>query len=145
MAEALRDVEGEIALIGISNQGLCLPLMAAARPIRRIVLINAAIPRPGRSFMEASKKERVFASLPARVLARFSPGMSEVCPHKELPRVVRGRVGYAFNPWIFYVTGGLAWSQSRFLESPGVGNDEDKALRIRTGWALARISHAIFA
>jgi high affinity Mn2+ porin len=49
---------------------------------------------------------------------------------------LRGRVGYAFNPWLLYVTGGLAWAQARFLESPGVGNDEDKALRIRTGWAL---------
>ena len=49
---------------------------------------------------------------------------------------LRGRVGYAFNPWLFYVTGGLAWAQARFLESPGVTNDEDKTLRIRTGWAL---------
>ena len=40
------------------------------------------------------------------------------------------------NSWLFYVTGGFAWAQSRFLESPGVTNDEDKALRIRTGWAL---------
>ncbi|MGB8345734.1 MAG: hypothetical protein WCD86_12680 [Ktedonobacteraceae bacterium] len=44
MIEALRDVEGEVALIGISNQGLFLPLVAAARPVRRIVLINAVIP-----------------------------------------------------------------------------------------------------
>ncbi|MGH2502247.1 MAG: hypothetical protein ACRDID_07000, partial [Ktedonobacterales bacterium] len=32
MIEALRDVEGDIALVGISNQGLFMPLVAAARP-----------------------------------------------------------------------------------------------------------------
>ncbi len=87
LIEALRDVEGEVALIGISNQGLFLPLVAAARPVRRIVLINGVIPHPGQSFLEASKHERVFASLPARILARLSPGMSEVCPLTELPKV----------------------------------------------------------
>jgi hypothetical protein len=87
MIEALRGVEGEVALIGISNQGLFLPLVAAARPVRRIVLINGVIPHPGQSFLEASKHERVFASLPARTLAALAPGMSEVCPLTELPKV----------------------------------------------------------
>ena len=64
-----------------------MPLVAAARPIRRIVMINAVIPHPGQSFLEASKHERVFASLPARILSRLSPGMSEVCPLTELPKV----------------------------------------------------------
>ena len=64
-----------------------MPLVAAARPIRRIVMINAVIPHPGQSFLEASKHERVFASLPARILARLSPGKSEVCPLTELPKV----------------------------------------------------------
>ena len=36
MVEALRQVEGEVALIGISNQGMFMPLVAAARPIKRI-------------------------------------------------------------------------------------------------------------
>lgn len=36
MTEALREVEGEVALLGISNQGLFLPLVAAARPVRRM-------------------------------------------------------------------------------------------------------------
>jgi len=87
MIEALRDVEGEIALLGISNQGLFLPLVAAARKVRRIVLINAVIPHPGQSFLKASRHERVFASLPARFLAALAPGMSEVCPLTELPQV----------------------------------------------------------
>jgi hypothetical protein len=87
MIEALRDGEGEVALIGISNQGLFLPLVAAARPVRRIVLINAVIPHPGQSFLEASKNERVFANFITRFLARLAPGMSEVCPLTELPKV----------------------------------------------------------
>ncbi len=87
MIEALRDVEGEVALIGISNQGLFMPLVAAARPVRRIVMINAVIPHPGQSFLKASRHERVFASLPARFLAALAPGMSEVCPLTELPKV----------------------------------------------------------
>jgi len=28
---------------------------------------------------------------------------------------VRGRVGYAFDHWLIYATGGFAWSQGRFL------------------------------
>ena len=87
MIEALRKVEGEVALLGISNQGLFLPLVAAARPVRRIVLINAVIPHPGQSFLEASKNERVFANVITRFLARIAPGMSEVCPLTELPKV----------------------------------------------------------
>lgn len=49
---------------------------------------------------------------------------------------LRGRLGYAFDYWLIYGTGGFAWSQARFLESPGAVNDEDKVLRLRTGWAL---------
>lgn len=86
MIEALRDIEGEVALIGISNQGLFLPLVAAARPIRRIVLINGAIPRPGRSFWKTAREERVFGSFPAWLLAWVAPGMHEVCPLEALPQ-----------------------------------------------------------
>ena len=36
MVEALKSVHGDVALIGISNQGLFMPLVAAERPVRRI-------------------------------------------------------------------------------------------------------------
>jgi high affinity Mn2+ porin len=49
---------------------------------------------------------------------------------------LRGRFGYAFDQWLIYGTGGFAWSGARFLENPGLTNDEDKLLRTRTGWAL---------
>jgi len=84
---ALRGMEGEIALMGISNQGLFLPLVAAARPIRRIVLMNAVIPHPGQSFLFGSKGEHVWANWFTRMLASRAPGMNEVCPLAELPKV----------------------------------------------------------
>ena len=49
---------------------------------------------------------------------------------------LRGRFGYAFDHWLIYGTGGFAWSQARFGETPGVASDEDKILLTRTGWAL---------
>jgi hypothetical protein len=87
MVEALKNVECDIVLVGISNQGLFMPLVAAERPIRRIVMINAVVPWPGKSFQEAFDFEKVFATKMARRLAQRAPGMSEVCPLKKLPKV----------------------------------------------------------
>jgi hypothetical protein len=87
MVEALKDVEGDIVLVGISNQGLFMPLVAAERPIRRIVMINAVVPTPGKSFREAFDFKEVFATEIAIQLAERAPGMLEVCPLKELPKV----------------------------------------------------------
>jgi high affinity Mn2+ porin len=49
---------------------------------------------------------------------------------------LRGRFGYAFDHWLIYGTGGFAWSQARFGETPGVAGNEDTVLLTRTGWAL---------
>jgi len=87
MVEALKNVESDIVLVGISNHGLFMPLVAAERPIRRIVMINAVVPTPGKSFREAFDLKEVFATDVARQLAEAAPGMSEVCPLKELPMV----------------------------------------------------------
>jgi len=48
---------------------------------------------------------------------------------------VRGRLGYAFDHWMVYATGGFAWSLGRFLQTPGVIDDPDKTLHLHTGWA----------
>jgi high affinity Mn2+ porin len=48
---------------------------------------------------------------------------------------LRGRFGYAFDHWLIYATGGLAWSQARFGETNAAG-DEDLILLTRTGWTL---------
>jgi high affinity Mn2+ porin len=49
---------------------------------------------------------------------------------------LRARFGYAFDHWLIYGTGGFAWSQARFGETPGVASTEDKILRTRAGWTL---------
>ena len=46
----------------------------------------------------------------------------------------RGRLGYAAGSWLFYATGGLAFTGERFLNTPAIGNDEKK-LGMRLGWA----------
>jgi high affinity Mn2+ porin len=49
---------------------------------------------------------------------------------------LRGRIGYAFDNWLIYGTGGVAWSQARFIETSDLTGDEDKALRMRGGWVV---------
>jgi high affinity Mn2+ porin len=48
---------------------------------------------------------------------------------------VRGRIGHAFNQWLIYATGGFAWSQARFQQTPGLVLEQDKVLRVAYGWA----------
>lgn len=85
MIEALREVKGDIILVGISNQGLFMPLVAAARPIRRIVMLNAVIPFPGQTFLQGSKQQQVWTTWMFHMFAWRAPGMKEVCPLAELP------------------------------------------------------------
>ena len=100
--EALRDEVDAFALIGISNEGLFMPLVAAARPIRRIVMLNAVMPFPGQSFWQATKDQPVWANWVTRLLARLAPGMHEVCPLSELPQTeyvyICGADDDAINP-----------------------------------------------
>jgi hypothetical protein len=102
LLEALRDEQDDIALIGISNQGLFMPLVAAARPIRRIVMLNAVMPFPGKAFWEATKDQQVWANWATRLMARIAPGMSEVCSLSELPQTeyvyICGADDDAINP-----------------------------------------------
>jgi predicted esterase YcpF (UPF0227 family) len=87
MVEALKNIKGDIALVGVSNEGLFMPLVAAQRPIRRIVMINAVIPQPGKSFKESFDYNKVFRYGMTRWIANRAPGLNEVCPLKELPKV----------------------------------------------------------
>jgi high affinity Mn2+ porin len=48
----------------------------------------------------------------------------------------RARIGYAFDRWLVYGTGGIAWSQARFGETPGIIDTEDKLTLPRLGWAV---------
>jgi hypothetical protein len=66
----------DVVLIGISNQGLFMPLVVAARPLPRIVMINAVVPVTGKSFKEAFDFQEGFATWIAHMLARRAPGLS---------------------------------------------------------------------
>ncbi len=48
---------------------------------------------------------------------------------------IRGRVGYTFDRLMIFGTGGIAWSQTSVVETPGVVNDQDKVMARRTGWS----------
>src|SRR5215472_10143191 len=59
VVKALQNVSDHVVIVGISNEGNFLPLVAAARPIRRVVYVNACIPRPGKPFIEVCQTEPV--------------------------------------------------------------------------------------
>jgi hypothetical protein len=59
VVKALQGVTDQVAIVGISNEGNFLPLVAAARPVRRIVYVNAVIPRPGKAFIQVCQTEQV--------------------------------------------------------------------------------------
>jgi high affinity Mn2+ porin len=65
-----------------------------------------------------------------------TPQATAVTDQIDYIATLRGRFGYAFDHWLIYGTGGFAWSQARFGETPGVASDEDKILLTRIGWAL---------
>jgi high affinity Mn2+ porin len=69
------------------------------------------------------------------VASRTTPSSAET-EKLDFISTVRGRAGYALNHWLFYATGGFAWSQARLLEDSNLTGNEDKILRMRAGWAL---------
>ena len=73
---ALKDVKEPVVILGISNQGGFLPLVAAARPVRRLVYINATIPLPGKAFIEICNSESV--AVPGSVLDTLVKGAQPV-------------------------------------------------------------------
>lgn len=59
VVKALQSVADRVVIVGTSNEGNFLPLVAAARPVRRLVYVNAAIPLPGKAFIEICQTEQV--------------------------------------------------------------------------------------
>jgi high affinity Mn2+ porin len=68
------------------------------------------------------------------VISTLATAKSYVVEQMDFVGSARGRLGYAAGPWLFYATGGLAFTGERFLNTPAVGNDE-KRLGMRLGWA----------
>lgn len=59
VVKALQGVTDQVVIVGTSNEGNFLPLVAAARPVRRVVYVNALIPRAGEPFIEVCQTEQV--------------------------------------------------------------------------------------
>jgi high affinity Mn2+ porin len=70
------------------------------------------------------------------IFTRSTPQGRQLTDQIDDIATLRARLGYAFDNWLIYGTGGIAWSQFRFGETPGVIIYEDKVLGTRTGWAL---------
>src|SRR6201994_3702151 len=64
------------------------------------------------------------------VISTLATAKSYVVEQMDFVGSLRGRLGYAAGPWMFYATGGLAWTGERYLSTPAIGNDE-KILRMR--------------
>jgi high affinity Mn2+ porin len=78
------------------------------------------------------------------VISTLATAKSYVVEQMDFVSSARGRLGYAAGPWMFYATGGLAWTGERFLNTPAIGNDE-KLLRMRLGWAAGGGVEVAFA
>ncbi len=62
--EAALDPDSEPVLVGHSMAGLVIPLVAARRPIRRLVFLTAFLPKPGLSADQQRKSEPIDGQLP---------------------------------------------------------------------------------
>jgi pimeloyl-ACP methyl ester carboxylesterase len=76
VASEIGDAAGDIVLIGHSLGGLTIPLVAAVRPISRLVFLCALIPEPGRSLIDQIKDDP----------AMFSDGFQGAPARDELDR-----------------------------------------------------------
>ena len=61
---------------------------------------------------------------------------SEITRQVDYLATLRARLGYAFDRWLVYGTGGLAFTQARLVETPGVVRADDKLLPTRLGWTV---------
>jgi pimeloyl-ACP methyl ester carboxylesterase len=66
--EALGDAE-DVVVVGHSLGGLTAPLVAAARPVRQLVLLAALLPAPGQSLLDQLRAERGILLFPPDALA----------------------------------------------------------------------------
>lgn len=68
------------------------------------------------------------------VAASRTTATTDVVHKIDYIATLRGRLGYAFDRWLVYGTGGFAFTQARFEQTPGVIDDQDRRLQTRTGW-----------
>jgi high affinity Mn2+ porin len=68
------------------------------------------------------------------VAASRTTATTDVARKIDYIATLRGRLGYVFGRSMIYGTGGLAWTQARFEQRPGVSDDQNEILRMATGW-----------
>lgn len=73
---ALKEATEPGVILGVSNEGNVLPLVAAAHPVRRLVYVNACIPRPGKAFIETCLTQPV--AVPGSLLDNLIRGAQPV-------------------------------------------------------------------
>jgi pimeloyl-ACP methyl ester carboxylesterase len=56
VADALAGEDGPVVVVGHSLGGLTIPLVAARRPVERLIFLAAIVPRPGRTLAEVIKE-----------------------------------------------------------------------------------------
>lgn len=79
------------------------------------------------------------------VVAAVTTANGDVTEQLDYVSTFRGRLGYAFGPWMIYGTGGLALAGGRFVDDLPPGG-QARELRLRTGWAAgAGVERAIAA
>jgi len=66
------------------------------------------------------------------VIAGLATAQNQVTEQFDYVATARGRIGYAFGPWLFYGTGGVGLLGGRFVNNVPFG-EEEKVLRSRVG------------
>jgi len=85
VGEAADALPGDVVLVGHSMGGLTIPLVAARRPISRLIFVCAAYPEPGRSHMQVKAEEPGEAVNSSASAAWQQPGDFHMLP-RELAR-----------------------------------------------------------
>lgn len=67
------------------------------------------------------------------IISGLTSPRSDIHEKLDMVGTARGRLGIVNGSWLTYATGGLAWSSTRFINTPPSG-DEEKQLRQRFGW-----------
>lgn len=76
------------------------------------------------------------------IISGLTSPRSDIQEKLDMVGTVRGRFGIVSGPWLTYATGGLAWSSTRFINTPPSGGEEKQLLQ-RFGWvAGAGIEYA---
>ena len=70
------------------------------------------------------------------VISSRTTATSDVAHRMDYMGTVRGRVGHVFDNWMLYGTGGFAFAQTRFQQTPGVNDDTNKIVRVTPGWTV---------